>query len=106
MPSLASGIMSWTACASTCAVECLMTLRPSSVLAGTGVTSTSLSGVQDRSRSRPSASRTTTIASAAPRLGRPASRTAAPAVVPAATRIGAAGAGLAGALIGGSPNFR
>src|SRR4029077_17671316 len=83
--------------------ECLMTLRPSSVLAGTGVTSTSLSGGQERSRTRPSASRATTLASAALRLGRPASRTAAPAVVPAATRIGAAGAGLAGALIGDSP---
>ncbi len=36
-------------------------------------------------------------------LGRPASRTAAPAVVPAATRIRAAGAELAAAVIGGSP---
>src|SRR5262245_60345817 len=83
-----------------------MTLRPSCVLAATGVTSTSVSGVQDRSRNRPSASRTTTIASSAPRLGRPASRTAAPAVVPAATRIGATRTELAGALIGDSPNFR
>src|SRR5215217_5666680 len=106
MPSLASGNISCTACAKTCAAECRMTLRPSSVSAATGVTSTSVSGVHDRSRSRPSASRTTTIASGAPRLGSPASRTAAPAVVPAATRIGAAGACVAGALIGDSPNFR
>ncbi len=61
MPSLASGNMSCTAWASTCAAECRMTLRPSSVSAATGVTSTSASGAQDRSRSRPSASRTTTI---------------------------------------------
>src|SRR5271155_5662706 len=76
-----------------------MTLRPSSGSAGTGTTSTSVSGAQLKSRSLPSASRTTTIASGAPRPGRPASRAAAAAVVPAATRIGAAGAGCAGAVI-------
>src|SRR6201998_2254821 len=100
IPNLACGNSSWTAWANTCAVECLTTLRPSSVLAATGVTSASTSGTQLRSRSFPSASRTTTIASGAPRLGTPASPTAAAAVVPAGTRIGAAEAGLAGALIG------
>src|ERR1700752_4884876 len=77
-----------------------MTLRPSSVLAATGTTSASTAGAQLKSRSLPSASRTTTIASDAPRRGNPASPTAAAAVVPAGTRIGAAGAGLAGALMG------
>ena len=80
-----------------------MTLRPSSVSAATGMTSTSASGAHDRSRSRPSRSRTTTTAAGSPRPGSPASRTASPAVVPAATRIGAAGAGLTAALIGVSP---
>src|SRR6476646_8055971 len=103
MPSLASGNMSCTAWANTWAAEWRMTLRPSSVSAATGVTSTSASGAHERSRNRPSVSRTTTIAAGSPRPGRPASRTAAPAVVPAATRIGAAGAGLAAALIGDSP---
>ena len=99
IPSLACGNRSWTAWANTCAAECRMTLRPSSVSAATGTTSASASGTQLRSRSLPSASRTTTIASGAPRPGRPASRTAAAAVVPAGTRIGAAGAGCAGAVI-------
>src|SRR3984893_15274902 len=99
MPNLAFGNMSWTAWANTWAVECRMTLRPSSVLAATGVTSTSCAGIQLKSRSLPSASRTTPIASGAPRPGRPASRTAAAAVVPAATRIGAAGTGCARAVI-------
>src|ERR1700722_18207667 len=76
-----------------------MTLRPASVLAATGMTSASASGTQLKSRSLPSVSRTTTTASGAPRPGRPASRTAAAAVVPAATRIGAAGTGCAGAVI-------
>src|SRR3984885_11257778 len=106
MPSLAAGNRSWTAWASTCAAECRMTLRPSSVSAATGTTSTSASGIQLRSRSLPSASRTTTIASGAPRPGRPASRTAAAAVVPAGTRIGAAGAGCGRAAIdAGSMGF-
>src|SRR3954470_23129427 len=105
MPSLAPGNNSWTAWASTWAAECRMTLRPSSVSAATVVTSTSISGAQLRSRSLPSASRTTTTASGAPRLGRPASRTAAAAVVPAATRIRAAGAVLETALIGHSLDF-
>src|SRR6201997_5708049 len=100
MPSLAGGNRSWTAWANTCAAECRMTLRPSSVLAATGVTSASATGTQLKSRSLPSTSRTTTTASGAPRPGRPASRTAAAAVVPAGTRIGAAGAGCAGAVIG------
>src|SRR6202011_4936734 len=100
MPNLACGNRSWTAWANTCAVEWRMTLRPSSVLAAIGMTSASASGAQLRSRSLPSASRTTTIASGAPRLGNPASPTAAAAVVPAETRIGAAGAWWAGALIG------
>src|SRR6202012_2027906 len=42
---------------------------------------------------------TPTTASGAPRPGRPASRTAAAAVVPAGTRIGAAGPGCARAVI-------
>src|SRR5271163_2969413 len=100
IPSLAAGTTSWTAWANTCAAECRMTLRPSSVSAATGTTSTSASGTQLRSRSLPSASRTTRTASGAPRPGRPASRTAAAAVVPAGTRIGAAGARRAGAVIG------
>src|SRR6202007_120665 len=100
MPNLACGNSSWTAWANTCAVECRMTLRPSSVLAATGTTSASTAGAQLKSRSLPSASRTTTIASDAPRRGNPASPTAAAAVVPAGTRIGAAGAGLTGALMG------
>ena len=88
MPSFASGRTFWTAWASTCAAECRMTLRPSSVSAPTASTSTSDSGAQARSRSRPPASRTTTTA-LGPLVGRPASRTAAPAVVPAGTRTGA-----------------
>src|ERR1700754_3397732 len=100
MPSFACGNRSCTAWASTCAVECRMTLRPSSVLPATGITSASASGTQLKSRSFPSASRTTTIASGAPRLGNPASPTAAAAVVPAGTLIGAAGVGCAAALIG------
>src|SRR5690349_1837937 len=84
MPSLASGNCCCTACASTCAAEWRMTLRPSSVSAATASTSTSTCGVHDRSRRWPSASRTTTIASE-PLPGRPASRTAVPAVVPAGT---------------------
>ena len=103
MPSLASGKISCTAWANTWAAEWRMTLRPSSVSAATGMTSTSASGTHDRSRSRPSRSRTTTTAAGSPRPGSPASRTASPAVVPAATRIGAAGAGLTTALIGVSP---
>ena len=62
MPSLASGNMSCTAWANTWAAEWRMTLRPSSVSAATGMTSTSASGAHERSRNRPSASRTTTIA--------------------------------------------
>src|ERR1700727_1201744 len=100
MPSLACGNRSWTAWANTCAVEGRMTLRPSSVLAATGTTSASAPGAQLRSRRLPSASRTTTIASGEPRLGRPATPTAAAAVVPAGTLIGAAGTGWAAALIG------
>src|ERR1700758_2033073 len=100
IPNLACGNSSWPAWANTCAVECLTTLRPSSVLAATGTTSASTSGTQLKSRSLPSASRTTTIASGAPRLGNPASPTAAAAVVPAGTLIGAAGVGCAAALIG------
>src|SRR5690349_7948471 len=84
MPSLASGNCCCTACASTCAAEWRMTLRPSSVSAATASTSTSTCGVHDRSRRWPSASLTTTIASD-PLPGRPASRTAVPAVVPAGT---------------------
>src|SRR6202008_1288194 len=99
-PNLACGNSSWTAWANTCAVECLTTLRPSSVLAATGITSASTSGTQLRSRIFPRAPRPTTIASGAPRLGNPASPTAAAAVVPAGTRIGAAEAGLTGALMG------
>src|SRR5215210_3509673 len=88
MPSLASGRSCCTAWASTWAAECRITLRPSSLSAPTGSTSTSASGAQARSRSRPSTSRTTTTA-LDPLVGRPASRTAAPAVVPAGTRTGA-----------------
>src|SRR3954465_10892569 len=106
MPSFAPGNSSCTAWASTWAAEWRMTLRPSSVSAATVVTSTSVSGAQLKSRSLPSTSRTTTTASGAPRLGRPASRTAAAAVVPAATRIRAAGAALETALIGHSLRFR
>src|SRR6201997_5717694 len=95
MPNLACGKSSWTAWANTCAVECRMTLRPSSVLAATGTTSASTAGAQLKSRSLPSASRTTTIASGVPRRGNPASPTAAAAVVPAGTRIGAPGGGCA-----------
>src|SRR5262249_54175105 len=100
IPNLACGNSSWTAWANTCAVECRMTLRPSSVLAATGITSASASGTQLKSRSLPSASRTTTIASGAPRLGNPASLTAGAAVVTAGTRMGTAGGGFTGALIG------
>src|SRR5690606_36354028 len=85
------------ACASTWAAEWRMTLRPSSVSAPTASTSTSASGVQDRSRSAPSESRTTTIVSG-PLVGRPASRTAAPAVVPAGTRTIVAGFADAGVV--------
>src|SRR6266568_317103 len=67
-----------------------MTLRPASVFAATGSTSASCTGVQDRSLRLPSASRTTTTVSG-PFVDRPASRTAAPAVVPAGTRMRAAG---------------
>ena len=84
-----------------------MTLRPSSVSAATGVTSTSASG-------RPAQVAQPAVGVAddddgvggAPARADPASRTAAAAVVPAATRIGAAGAGLGAALIGHSLRFR
>ncbi len=79
-----------------------MTLRPSSVDAATGSTSTSTSGVHDRSLSVPSPSRTTTITSGPFVGGYPASRTAVPAVVPRGTRSGGAaecsGAGLVTAM--------
>ena len=53
MPSLASGNSSWTAWAITCAVECRMMARPSSLPISTGSTaSPSASGVA-RSRSSP-----------------------------------------------------
>src|SRR5690349_12078682 len=95
MPSFASGNCCCTACASTWAAEWRMTLRPSSVFAATGSTSASASGAQARSRSFPSASRTTTIVSS-PLVGRPASRTAAPAVVPAGTTTREAATGETG----------
>src|ERR1700739_4576043 len=95
--------MSCTACASTWAAEWRMTLRPSAVSAATGAPSASLAGVQLRSRSRPSVSRTTTIAFGSPRPGRPASRIAAAAVVPAGTRIGSAGLTDAAVVIAKSP---
>ena len=105
MPSLASGCSCCTACASTCAAECRITLRPASVSAATGSTSASASGAQARSRSVPSASRTTTTASGRS-CGSPASRTAAPAVVPAGTRTGADAGRTAGADTGTSREVR
>src|SRR3954447_21270038 len=60
MPSLASGNSSWTACASTCAVECRSTARPSSVSIGTDSTTSPSSGTQARSRSNSPLARATT----------------------------------------------
>ena len=88
MPSLASGCSCCTAWASTCAAECRITLRPSSVSArdrldvdvgvrGPGEVAQRAVGVADDDDGL------------GPVVGRPASRTAAPAVVPAGTRTGA-----------------
>src|SRR5690606_15963310 len=81
------GYRSCIAWASTCAVECRSTLSPSGESSGTGSTVTSVSGTQDRSRSLPCGSRTTTTA-CGPVVGRPAAATASAHVVPAGTTIG------------------
>src|SRR5690349_10172411 len=91
MPSLASGNRSCTACASTCAVECRSTLRPSGDDSATGSTGVSVSGAQSRSRSVPDGSRTTTIAFG-PVVGSPAAAIASALVVPGATTTRAASA--------------
>src|SRR5947199_192518 len=71
MPSFASGNVSCTACASTCAVECRSTPSPSGESIVTGSTGVSASGTHERSRSRPDGSRTTTAA-LGPVAGEPA----------------------------------
>src|SRR4051812_8430893 len=86
MPSLVPGKSSCTAWASTCAVECRMTARPSALAAGTGSTSASASGVQFRSLRSPVATSRTTTAPSGPLSGTPASLSACIAVVPAGTR--------------------
>src|SRR3954469_24805579 len=64
MPSRVPGKRSCTAWASTCAVECRMTARPSGLAAGTGSTCASACGAQARSiRSPVARSRTTTAPS-------------------------------------------
>src|ERR1700712_2417074 len=92
MPSFVPRDCRCTACASTCAALWRITARPSSVSAAPASTSTSSWGRQARSFSVPSGARTTTTA-CGPLPGRPAPRTASPAVVPAPTRTVTAGAG-------------
>src|SRR3954470_7501060 len=89
MPRRVPGKRSWTAWASTCAVECRMTARPSALAAATGSTSASASGAQARSLRSPVARSRTTTAPSGPLSGVPASLSACCAVVPAGTRIGA-----------------
>src|SRR4051794_8018224 len=81
MPSLASGNSCWTAWASTCAVECRSTARPSSVSIGTDSTTSPSSGDQARSISASPLARATTASM-------PRSKKTLPAVVPAATTCG------------------
>src|SRR3954451_10142181 len=81
MPSLASGNSSCTACASTCAVECRSTARPSSVSIGTDSTTSPSSGTQARSRSASPLARATTAST-------PRSWKTRPIVVPAAATRG------------------
>src|SRR4051794_39764681 len=93
MPRRVPGKRSWTAWASTWAVECRMTARPSALAAGTGSTWASASGAQARSLRSPVARSRTTTAPSGPFNGTPASLSASAAVVPAGTRIGASAAG-------------
>src|SRR3712207_5570293 len=88
MPSLVPGKSSCTAWASTCAVECRMTARPSALAAGTGSTFASAPGTHARSLSSPEATSRTTTAPSAPFSGTPASLSACIAVAPAGTLIG------------------
>jgi hypothetical protein len=89
MPSFVPGNSSCTAWASTWAVECRMTARPSALAAATGSTSASASGVQARSFRSPVDSSRTTTAPSGPFSGTPASLSACITVVPPGTRIGA-----------------
>src|SRR3954451_7036064 len=100
MPSLVPGNSSCTAWASTCAVECRMTARPSALAAGTGSTSTSSVGGQLRSLRSPLATSRTTTAPSGPLSGTPASLSACIAVVPAGTRRGGTAVGEGGADTG------
>src|SRR3954468_23252366 len=100
MPSVVPGNSSCTAWASTWAVECRMTARPSALAAGTGSTSASASGAQFRSFRSPLATSRTTTAPSGPLSGTPASLSACIAVVPAATRIGGTAVGEGGADTG------
>src|SRR3954447_12510331 len=93
MPSRVPGNSSCTAWASTCAVECRITARPSGLAAGTGSTSASAPGVQARSLSPPEGRARTTTAPSGPLSAPPASLSASAAVVPAGTLSGASAAG-------------
>src|SRR4051795_7276602 len=96
MPSRVPGKRSCTAWASTCAVECRMTARPSGLAAGTGSTCASACGAQARSIRSPVARSRTTTAPSGPLSGTPAALSASCAVVPAGTRIGATAVGEGG----------